>query len=172
MEAVAADPIQIPRQTDGRFMPGWRNPKAPSRDMAAVRMKKGEGGRVAALNWLYSVTKEPMVANSIKAALRKEGKEHPLRYFKEILMPLFPKEMLMRVGAEKGGMTWASYLTSNLTTANSPSDGTDTSDSEPSAAGGAGERLCLPPPSCSTSPDKTAARISGLPRPTGSQSEE
>ena len=151
MEAATADPIQIPRQAGGRFMPGWRNPKAP--DFASIARKKGEGGRVAALNWLDSVTKEPLVANSIKAALRKEGKEHPLRYFKEILMPLFPKEMLMRVGAEKGGMTWASYLTSNLTEANSPSQEIDISDSAPSAADGAGARLCLPQPNSSTSPD-------------------
>lgn len=152
-----ADPFPIERTENGRFAPGWRPPTAftPGQQVAR-RPKNSVGGRAAALQWLDEITKELKVADAIKKALREEGLKHPLRYFKEILMPLVPKEMLLRVGAEQGGMTWVSYLTSNLTEPSSSSPAIDVSDSAPSAVADAGERLALPPPSCSTSPDKPA----------------
>ena len=119
------------------------------------RSRKGEvGGRAAALQWLDAITKEHEVAAAIKEALRKEALARPLRYFKEILMPLVPKEMLLRVGAEQGGMTWVSYLTSNLTERSLSSPPGETYDLEPSAADADGERRELPPPNCSTSPER------------------
>lgn len=147
------DPEPIPRRPNGQFVPGWK-PKTGFGIDRPPHSRKGEvGGRAAALNWLDSITKEHGVASAIKAALRKEGTERPLRYFKEILMPLVPKEMLLRIGAEQGGMTWVSYLTSNLTEPSDSSPVIDISDSEPSAVADGGERRCLPERSCSTSQD-------------------
>lgn len=145
---ASPSPDPIPRSPKGQFLPGWRPPAAGSGG------RKGRvGGRAAALQWIDSITKEANCAKAIKDALRKEALTRPLRYFKTILMPLVPKEMLLRIGAEQGGMTWVSYLTSNLTEPSDSSPVIDISDSEPSAVADGGERRCLPERSCSTSQD-------------------
>jgi len=126
------------------------------------QIRKGKtGGRQAALRWIDAITTELKVATAIKAALRKEAMTKPLRYFKEILMPLVPKEMLLRVGAEEGGMAWVSYLTSNLTERSLKLPEGETYDLEPSAAGGDGERRDLQPPNSSTLPGPTEGSTPG-----------
>ena len=147
------DPEPIPRRPNGQFVPGWR-PKTAFGIGRPPQSRKGQvGGRAAALQWIDSITKEADCAKAIKDALRKEAMTRPLRYFKDILMPLVPKEMLLRIGAEQGGMAWVSYLTSNLTEPSDSSPVIDISDSEPSAAVDGEEKRCLPERSCSTSED-------------------
>jgi hypothetical protein len=94
---------QVPRRANGTILPGHSlNPNGKPAGCV--------GGRAKALAMLDAIVGEEEVQTAIGAAIRTEALENPLRFFKQILMPLFPSEIKMKVG-EEGPVTWVSLLT-------------------------------------------------------------
>ena len=73
------------------------------------RPKGSVGGRAKALALLDSIVAEDDVQNAIGTAIRKEAMEHPIRFFKTIVIPLLPQNIKVAM-AEEGAVTWVSLL--------------------------------------------------------------
>ena len=67
-------------------------------------------GRMLALRALDEVATEADVMEAMTAALREEALKRPMRFFRMILMPLFTKEMLLKVIGDQGAVQWISYM--------------------------------------------------------------
>ena len=73
------------------------------------RPKGSVGGRMLALQLLDGILGRRVSKRTLNAALAKELKEHPLAFFKTIIMPLLPKESKVSV-ANDGIVEWKSLV--------------------------------------------------------------
>ena len=86
------------RGDDGRFLPGT---VAPGRPKGRV------GGRAMALQTLDAMLGEERNQENLRHALQANFDNDPVKFFKQIIMPLLPTEVKMKLG-EKGGFSWMS----------------------------------------------------------------
>ena len=121
----------------------------------AGRPKGSIGGRAHALMILDSVMAEEHNKAKLRAAIQAEFDKEPMRFFRQIIMPLLPQDVRLRMG-EEGAIQWVSLLTTKRTPASNSSTTIEVTDSAPSAAAGDGGRPALPPPNSSTSPASAA----------------
>ena len=158
------DESVIIRDRGGRFVAGHVPPGG--RPVGSL------GGRANALKWLDAIINEREVKEAIQAAIRKEALEHSLRFFKQIIMPLLPQDVKVKLG-EEGAMSWVRISTMYPTADSLPSTPADPFDSARSVAGDAGERLYASLPNCSIGPEERPPEImAGLPQRTLSPSAE
>jgi hypothetical protein len=88
------------RGDDGRFLPGTIPPGRP---------KGSIGGRAAALKTLDSMLGDERNQENLRHALQASFDNDPVKFFKQIIMPLLPTEVKMKLGAdEEGGFSWMS----------------------------------------------------------------
>lgn len=131
--------VELIRDDRGRFLPGSRPP---------LPQKGRLGGRALALRTLDSVMAREKNQENLANALQAHFDEDPVRFFKQIIMPLLPQEVKMKLG-EEGAISWVRLSTMFPTPDNEPS--TPVIDvSEPSAADDAGARPSVSQPSYST----------------------
>jgi hypothetical protein len=147
-------PISTPTQRDatGRWLPGGAPP--------AGRPKGSVGGRARALILLDSILAEDEFQRLIGDGIRDAIRKNPMRFFRQIIMPLLPHDIRLRLG-EEGAIRWVSILTTNPMPPNSPSTTIDVTDSAPSVAEGDGARPALPPPNFSTLRENAADSTPG-----------
>ena len=139
-EPLSAKPkvAVLVRDETGRFAPG--NQPIP-------RQKGTVGGRAKALILLDKIIGEEEVQERMGQAIREAVMENPMRFFRQIIMPLLPTEVKMKLG-EEGAVTWLSLSTTPRIQGNNPSMTRETADSESSVAVDVGEKpLALPPSS-------------------------
>ncbi|HMP89713.1 MAG TPA: hypothetical protein PJ991_05905 [Kiritimatiellia bacterium] len=133
---MESDPIStsnefVPvRAEDGRFLPGTIAPGRP---------KGRVGGRAAALLELDAVMATADNRKVLREALQAHFLADPIRFFRQIIMPLLPTEVKMKLG-EEGAVTWLSLSTTPRTQANNPSMMPAIGVSELSVADAAGEK--------------------------------
>ena len=72
-------------------------------------LKGSVGGRMLALQLLDGILGRRVSKRTLNAALAKELKEHPLAFFKTIVMPLLPKESKLAVETD-GIVEWKSLV--------------------------------------------------------------
>ncbi len=82
------------RGDDCRFLPGTVGPGRP---------KGSIGGRAAALKTLDSILGEERNQENLRRALQASFDNDPVKFFKQIIMPLLPTEVKMKLGAEEEG---------------------------------------------------------------------
>ena len=73
------------------------------------RPKGSVGGRMQALQLLDGILGRRVSKRTLNAALAKELKEHPLAFFKTIIMPLLPKESKLSFDQD-GIVEWKTLL--------------------------------------------------------------
>ena len=144
------------------FQPGWEG--GPGRPKGSC------GGRAKALQILDAMLSKADIQEELGKALEVTFRKNPVRFFRQIIMPLLPNETRLRLDAE-GIVQWQSLLTIGPTEPSSRSIQADASGSEPSAVAGDSERPCALPENCSTAvAEKLPATTAGLLQPTTSPS--
>ena len=123
----------------------WKPGQAP----VAHRPKGSLGGRAQALIILDSVMGDEKNKATLRAAMQAEFDKGPMRFFRTVIMPLLPRDVIVKLG-EEGVIKWTSLLDTFPMPASEKSITIEASDSAPSAAAGDGGRPALPPPSSST----------------------
>lgn len=93
--------VQAERLKKWRFQPG---------NKLGGRTKGTVGGRQAILKAFDVMTKEPEVVKAVLDGLRAYAKKYPVRFFTNVMMPLFPKEMIVASREDGNGVTWTSLL--------------------------------------------------------------
>jgi hypothetical protein len=86
------------RDDCGRFLPGTISPGRP---------KGRVGGRAQALQLLDKILAEDEVQERMGSALREAIMNDPVRFFKQIIMPLLPQDVKIKL-SEEGGFSWMS----------------------------------------------------------------
>ena len=84
------------RDEKGRFAPGT---------VPAPRPKGILGGRALALRTLDSVMAKEKNQENLANALQAHFDEDPIRFFKQIIMPLLPQDVKIKL-SEEGGFSW------------------------------------------------------------------
>ena len=84
------------RDEKGRFAPGC---------VPAPRPKGILGGRALALRTLDSVMAREQNQENLANALQTHFDEDPVRFFKQIIMPLLPQDVKIKL-SEEGGFSW------------------------------------------------------------------
>ena len=165
-EDIQIQESPIPRAPDGTFLPGYR----PS--MAGMGRAKGAvGGRAKALQLLDRILGEDRVQSAMAKAMREAVLSDPMKFFRQIIMPLLPQDVKVKLG-EEGAMSWVRISTMFPTPDSLPSMPADQLDSARSVAGDAGERPYALPPNCWTGPvERPPAITDGLPPRTSSPNE-
>ncbi|HMP78654.1 MAG TPA: hypothetical protein PKD54_04330 [Pirellulaceae bacterium] len=129
--------VELIRDANGRFIPGTRPPPG----------KAGRvGGRAKALLMLDRILSEEKVQARIGDALREAVMADPMKFFRQIIMPLLPTEVKMKLG-EEGAITWLSLSTTRRIQGNNPSTTPAIDVSVSSVAEDVGERPSASPPS-------------------------
>ena len=131
----------------------------------AGRPKGIYGGRITALLTLDRILAREDLQADLEEALITYFKRSPVRFFRQIIMPLLPNETRLRIDAE-GIIQWQSLLTIAPTPPSLKSIRPEDTGSEPSAVAGDSERPCALPASCSTAVAQSGQGITaGSPRP-------
>ncbi len=68
-------------------------------------------GRMAALKNLDAMLSEAGNAEKLRAAMQAEFDRNPMRFFKNVVMPLLPKESINRLEGGERVIEWRSLLT-------------------------------------------------------------
>ena len=111
----------------------------------AGKPKGKVGGRAAALLELDAMMGTAENRQVLRKALQANFLNDPVRFFRQIIMPLLPTEVKMKLG-EEGAVTWLSLSTTPRIQGNNQSMTRETVDSESSVAVDVGEKpLALPP---------------------------
>jgi hypothetical protein len=92
------DEVIFVRDDAGRFAPGTIPP---------VRKKGALGGRALALKTLDVMLGKETNQENLMNALQAHFDDDPVRFFKQIVMPLLPTEVKMKL-TEEGGFSWLS----------------------------------------------------------------
>lgn len=100
VEALKALPKEDRKAVLGEMVPG-KGYKFKKGNPGGGRPKGSVGGRARALGWLDSILEEHQVKVSVKRALRKYALTKPIKFYKEIVMPLVPKEVLTKTEGER-----------------------------------------------------------------------
>jgi hypothetical protein len=95
--ATKAD-VELIRDDRGRFLPGSRPP---------IPQKGRLGGRAMALRTLDQVMAKEKNQENLANALQAHFEEDPVRFFKQIIMPLLPQDVKIKL-SEEGGFSWMS----------------------------------------------------------------
>lgn len=132
------DGVVIVRDESGRFLPGTIPP---------VRQKGGIGGRALALKTLDVMLGKERNQENLMNALQAHFDADPVRFFKQIIMPLLPTEVKMRL-SEEGGFSWLSLPDMIRMKASSASTSPVIDVSESSVVEDGGERRSALPPNC------------------------
>jgi hypothetical protein len=82
------------KSPDGRYHFKKGNP-------GGGRTKGSLGGRGRALGWLDAILNEHQVKVSVKKALRRMALDEPIKFYKEIVMPLIPREVMQKAEGER-----------------------------------------------------------------------
>ena len=128
--------VELIRDENGRFVPGTRPPPG----------KAGRvGGRAKALLLLDRILSEEKVQARIGQALREAVMEDPMKFFRQIIMPLLPQEIKMKLG-EEGAIQWVRLSTMFPTPDNGSSTPQVIDVSASSVADDAGEKPSALPP--------------------------
>ena len=90
------------RDASGRFA-GTPGPGRP---------KGSVSGRTMALNLLDRLMAEESTQERLADALREYFEADPVRFFKQIIMPLLPSEAVHKIQQETGTMRWVSIMES------------------------------------------------------------
>ena len=85
----------IPRAIDGTFLPGYRPPAA-----GVGRTKGSLGGRAKALLLLDKIVGEECVQAAIAKAMRDSVLADPMKFFRQVIMPLLPQDVKVKLGEE------------------------------------------------------------------------
>lgn len=88
--------VELIRDDRGRFLPGSRPP---------LPQKGRLGGRALALRTLDSVMAREKNQENLANALQAHFDEDPVRFFKQIIMPLLPQDVKIKL-SEEGGFSW------------------------------------------------------------------
>jgi hypothetical protein len=115
----------------------------------AGRGKGNVGGRAQALLLLDSLMAEEGNKAKLRDAMQANFNANPMRFFRQIIMPLLPRDVMLKMG-EDGAVKWVNLLTTIRTDPNLSSTSIDISDSAPSVAGDVGGRQDSLPPNSST----------------------
>lgn len=98
LDSAANPPKQvIVRSEKGQFLPGTRPPP--------VLPPRGYGGRVKALQTLDAMMGEEQNQQILREALQKSFERNPMKFFRQIIMPLLPKETRLEMASE-GKVLW------------------------------------------------------------------
>ena len=109
------------------------------------RGKGNVGGRGQALLILDSLMAEDGNKAKLRDAMQSNFDANPMRFFRQVIMPLLPRDVMLKMG-EEGAIQWVNLLTTIRMEAKSESTLIEVSDSAPSAAaGGGGKPASLPP---------------------------
>ena len=73
------------------------------------RPKGSVGGRARALMLLDSILAEEGSQEALCAAMREHLQRDPMKFFRQIVMPLLPQDIRMKLG-DQGPVQWASLL--------------------------------------------------------------
>jgi len=93
--------VRYVRAENGRFLPGTRPP---------LPQKGRLGGRALALRLLDKILAEAEVQGCMETALRDAVMKDPLKFFRQIVMPLLPQEHKMKL-VEDGPISWTRLAT-------------------------------------------------------------
>jgi hypothetical protein len=85
----------IPRKADGTFLPGKNSPRA-----MGIRSNKGVGGRALALMTLDKMMARAKNQTLLDAAFQKDFENDPVRFFRQLIMPLIPQEFKVKMQEE------------------------------------------------------------------------
>lgn len=105
---VESDPLSpicenvIPRDSRGYFLPG--KPPGPGKPKGSI------GGRAKALILLDKIIAEEEVQERIGDAIREAVMADPMKFFRQIIMPLLPTEVKMKL-VEEGAISWVRLST-------------------------------------------------------------
>lgn len=101
MKTPLSTDSQTGRDSNGRFsgVPG------PGRPKGSV------GGRAAALQMLDKVLAEPSAQAKLADALREYFEADPVKFFRQIVMPLLPSEAVHKIQQEGGSIQWMRLAT-------------------------------------------------------------
>lgn len=100
------DPDYEPvRRPDGRFGPGnCANPIG--------RPKGSVGGRQRALMILDEIVNDPSNVEALRQAMVNAFIEDPMKFFRQIIMPLLPSEAVHKIQQEPTTVRWVSIMES------------------------------------------------------------
>jgi len=93
--------VKFVRDEGGKFVPG---------NIPPPRQKGTVGGRAKALALLDKIIGESDVQERIGQAIREAVMADPMRFFRQIIMPLLPTEVKMKLG-EEGAISWVRLST-------------------------------------------------------------
>ena len=96
------NPVVIPRDSKGHFLPGYMPPAA-----GAGKKPGTVGGRAKTLMLLDRILGEDRIQREMERSLREAILEDPVKFFRTIVMPLLPQDVKIRM-AEEGAITWQS----------------------------------------------------------------
>ena len=113
------------------------------------RPKGSVGGRAQALMVLDALMADDRNKTKLRSAMQASFDQNPMRFFRQIIMPLLPRDVMLKMG-EEGVVKWTSLLTTIRTQASPESTSIEATAFERSAAGDAGAKPALPPPNSST----------------------
>ena len=139
------------------------NPKMPV--PGPGRPKGSLGGRAKTLIALDNMLAKEQNLIILRKALQKHFEEDPISFFRQIVMPLMPRDVRLKLGGEEGVIQWASLLTTFPMQANASSTMPEITDSVPSVREDGSERPCALPENCSTADIMKAESTAGLRRP-------
>ncbi len=100
----------VPREADGKFLPGIT--PGPGRPKGRV------GGRAMALQTLDAMLGEERNQENLRHALQANFDNDPVKFFKQIIMPLLPTEVKLKLGEEGGARVRRATFNIQLSTLN------------------------------------------------------
>lgn len=113
------------------------------------RPKGSVGGRARALMLLDSLMAEDANLEKLRDAMQETFDANPMRFFRNVIMPLLPRDMVLKLG-EEGVIKWTSLLDTFPMPHSNESITIDVTDSVPSVAADDGARRDLLPQNSST----------------------
>ena len=136
-DAAEILPPERPKSWVGTGIPGPGRPKGSL------------GGRALALRTLDDVIRKDRNQENLAHAFQAEFDRDPIKFFKQIIMPLLPQDVKIKLG-EEGAIQWVSLSTMFPMKGSAPSTEPGIGVSESSVAVEDGARPCPLPPSFST----------------------
>jgi len=134
---ISEEQRDIVRDEKGRWIPGGAPP--------ACRPKGALGGRALALKTLDVMLGKERNQENLMNALQANFDADPVRFFKQIVMPLLPQDVKIRL-SEEGGFSWLSLPDMIRMKASNASTSPVIDVSESSVAEEDGERRSALPP--------------------------
>ena len=126
------------------------------------RPKGSLGGRAKTLIELDTMLAKERNLVLLRNALQKHFEQDPVVFFRQIVMPLMPRDVRLKLGGEEGVIQWASLLTTFPMPVNALSTTPEAIVSARSAPGVDSEKPYALPENCSTAAITKAETMDGL----------